>query len=420
MKRAAIYCRVSTEEQARHGYSIGAQLDNLRAYAKEHGYRVIGEYVDEGISARKPYKKRPALLRLLEVVEADGVDVILFVKLDRWFRNVAAYYQVQPILDAHNVAWQATLEDYETITSAGRFKVNIMLSVAEDEADRTSERIKFVLDAKKAKGEHLGGNAMIGFKREGKFVVPDPEQSELIHNIYREYIDTRSVAAVRNMLIRDYDIARNVQSLRRTLRNKCYIEIVGRETFQRAQELLSTRSQRNSTSPKRVYLFTSLLYCRDCGGRYKSHASKGIPYYSCYKHNVYGPSVCPNEKHIPESRLEKFLLDNIENAIRDYNVTIVSRQKPKRDNERIRRKMEKLKDLYLDDLITREVYERDYRALENELNVYEPLETPIDIDAVSDAIKLYGELSRESKKAFWSRTVRRIESDKNGQYFFTV
>ena len=54
-------------------------------------------------------------MRLLNDIEHDKVDIVLFCKLDRWFRSVQAYYQIQPILDAHNTAWQAIQEDYETI-----------------------------------------------------------------------------------------------------------------------------------------------------------------------------------------------------------------------------------------------------------------------------------------------------------------
>ena len=79
-------------------------------------------------------------MRLLSDVEAGKIDLILFIKLDRLFHNVADYYEVQKILDAHGVHWQTVLEDYETITSSGQFKVNIMLSVAQNEADRTSEK----------------------------------------------------------------------------------------------------------------------------------------------------------------------------------------------------------------------------------------------------------------------------------------
>ena len=419
MKRAALYARVSTEEQARHGYSIGAQVENLRAYAKEHGYQIVGEYVDEGISARKPYKKRPALLRLLDAVQADRVDLILFIKLDRWFRNVAAYHQVQPILEAHNVAWQTTLEDYETLTSSGRFKVNIMLSVAEDEADRTAERIRFVQDAKRAKGEWLNTSVLVGFKLENKKLVQDPDTVPIVQDLFQTFIDTRSCGVCRDMLHDKYKIDRSFATVRWLLRHKQYLDIVGREQFQRAQEILQSRSQRNSKTGS-VFLFTSISYCKECGGRVKACRVKGIAYYSCYNHDAFGSYRCPNRKHLPEHQIESFLLDNLEAAAKDYNAELAVKAQPRKDKARIQKKMEKLKDLYLDDLITKEVYERDYRALEADLNAWEPEIRPIDLSEIRSAVSLYKTLSMENKKAFWSRTTRRIEIDAAGQIFLTV
>ena len=151
--RIAIYCRVSTEEQVLHGYSLAAQEDALVSYAKENGLKIVKIYRDEGFSARKPIMKRKVMLELLEDVKAGLIDRILFVKLDRWTRNVSEFHSVQQILDRHNVTWQAILEDYNTITADGRLKLNIMLSVAENEADRTSERIRFTRNSRIQKGE---------------------------------------------------------------------------------------------------------------------------------------------------------------------------------------------------------------------------------------------------------------------------
>ena len=136
--RTAIYVRVSTEEQKIHGLSIEAQTEALDEWAKEHGVKVVGHYNDAGISARKKHTKRPERIRLLEDVKAGRVDLIVFTKLDRWFRNIAEYYKVQEILEANNVNWKTIHEDYDTSTASGRLKINIMLSVAQDEADRTS------------------------------------------------------------------------------------------------------------------------------------------------------------------------------------------------------------------------------------------------------------------------------------------
>ena len=140
--RVAGYARVSTQEQKLHGVSVAAQEQALADWAAEHGHEYVGCYNDAGISARSRYTKRPELLRLLQDVQAHRVELIIFTKLDRWFRNVGDYYEIQRVLDDCGVAWKAIWEDYETETASGRLKVNIMLSVAQDEADRTSERLK--------------------------------------------------------------------------------------------------------------------------------------------------------------------------------------------------------------------------------------------------------------------------------------
>ena len=151
--RVALYPRVSTEEQFLRGYSLQTQEEVLTQYSNDHGYKIVGVYRDEGHSARKPALKRKVMQELLADVQAGKIDRILFIKLDRWFRNVREYHKIQEILEANNVTWQATMEDYNTATADGRLKVNIMLSVAENESDRTSERIKFVFDGKRRRKE---------------------------------------------------------------------------------------------------------------------------------------------------------------------------------------------------------------------------------------------------------------------------
>lgn len=75
MKRAALYIRVSTEEQAMHGYSLNAQRDNLTSYAKEHNMLIVDYYVDEGASARKKYTTRKEFMRMLNDIQAGLIDI---------------------------------------------------------------------------------------------------------------------------------------------------------------------------------------------------------------------------------------------------------------------------------------------------------------------------------------------------------
>ena len=118
--RVVLYIRVSTDEQARHGYSLGAQREALREFCDTFQCQIVAEYSDDGVSARKEIRRRPGLLRVLEAVKAGGVDYVLFIKLDRWFRSVREYYRVQDVLEAAGTNWKAILEDYDTSTTNGR------------------------------------------------------------------------------------------------------------------------------------------------------------------------------------------------------------------------------------------------------------------------------------------------------------
>ena len=187
-QRAALYVRVSTEEQVMHGISLGAQRDRLLQFAEENNLIVVDIYEDEGISARKKYTKRPEMCRMLADVQKGLIDIIIFIKLDRWFRNVADFYEVQQILDKNNVNWIATEEDYDTTTANGRLHLNIKLSIAQDEADRTSERIKFVIAAKKARGEEWSVSHSIGFKIVDKKLVVDNETAPIVRTVFEEYL----------------------------------------------------------------------------------------------------------------------------------------------------------------------------------------------------------------------------------------
>lgn len=433
MKNAYIYARVSTDEQAKHGYSIGAQLDSLREYAAKHDYFVVNEYLDEGVSGQKGYKKRPALTAMLQ--RLDGIDVILFIKLDRWFRSVKLYYEVQDILDEHGVSWIATQEDYETVTSAGKFKVNIMLSIAQAESERTSERIKFVFDAKRAKGEKCSGKVPIGFKVENKFLAIDENGAEIVREVFSTYVDTHSIVAVQTMLREKHGLSYSYEGIKTILERRDYLgtddlpAIVDRETFRRAQELRASRSQRHSrTNANRIYLFAGMIYCRECGGRMRGSydAKNDHKYYGCAIRYTYGSARCKHSKYIREDAVEAYLLSNILSSIDEYNLRQQaeyeerSKTIQKKDPDKIKRKMQKLKDLYLDDLISKDVYEADYRRLQHELDsmtVYAP--KLIEKADIEQALSLYSTFTDESKKAFWNRIIRRIETENDGSIFFT-
>ena len=142
VKRAALYIRVSSDEQAKHGFSLPEQERDLTTYAHNHGFYIVGMYADEGTTARKALSRRHELMRLLDDVRAGRIDIIITKCLDRWIRNVADYYKVQDVLDEYNVQWECTQEEYNTTTTNGRLMLNLKLSIAQNESDQTSDRIK--------------------------------------------------------------------------------------------------------------------------------------------------------------------------------------------------------------------------------------------------------------------------------------
>lgn len=422
-ERAALYYRVSSEEQEKFGISLDAQRERLVEYAKENKLRIVGEFRDGGFSARKKWKSRPAFVSLIDAVKREEIDIILFIKLDRWFRNIADYYEVQQILDAHKVRWIAIMEDYDTTTANGRLNLNIKLSIAQDEADRTAERIKFVFDEKIKNGEVISGKVPLGYKIENKKPVIDPEAAPLAVEIFQHYIANRSIREVQRWLAAEKGMKISTTMVRCLIGNERYTgtwfgvkgfspALIDEKTFRTAQEILSVRSQRNAGFGRtdRVYLFTGLLFCAECGRRMKTYPVYGYVYYKCQSAEQWGN--CSLTRKYNEKQIEKYLLDNI---VSIFEGEITAREEKKaavRDKTpEIKRKIARLQELYINDLIDMDSYKAQYAELAQLLSQQEtPVEEP-DIEEILDPLSAYESMSRAAKKAFWSWLIKRIYVD---------
>lgn len=393
--RVALYARVSTQEQAQHGLSIGAQIAALEEWSKPHV--IVGEYIDAGVSGQSPIKKRPELQRLLH--NLDGVDLVVFTKLDRWTRNIREYYKAQDQLDAHGVAWRAIHEDYETETAAGRLKVNIMLSVAQDEADRASERVKAVFADKRRRGLLPTASAPIGLKVvNGKYEIT--EDAQRARDIFARYIATRSSTAVA------HEYGMTPAGVRYMLRNRVLEEqgVIDTETFEITQKILETRSQR-FVRTDRVYLFSGLCRCGKCGAALYAQTSKNLHYYRCGGRAEHG--ICEGIS-VSEPYIEQFLVDNVVRKCEEINLTIVKKQGKKPSVDKLTARMNKLTDLYLSDLITKEKYEVEYRKAQEAVEEARKRPQAIDTAQITNILGAYTSLSKNAKKAFWCRLVKRI------------
>lgn len=405
--RIACYARVSTEEQALHGLSIEAQLAALREFAGEQS---VGEYVDAGVSARIPIKKRPELQRLLRDVEAGKVDLVAFVKLDRWTRNIREYYKAQDVLDAHGVAWRALREDYETQTAAGRLKTNIMLAVAQDEADRTSERVKAVFEEKRRKGLTVNGHMPLGLDFCAGHPAPNAD-AEKVRELFARFVALRSLRACAAVSAEITGKRYTTTGLRQLLTNERYLTagIISPETWERVQAILSTHATRTVT-PGRVYLFSGLLVCPVCGAKMtaRTYHPRGheYVYYSCGR--AAKELKCPNHVCVREDLLERYMLDHVLAAVKDHNLRITKARKKPVDVDALQRKLDRLTDLYLDEAIEKDDFDRRAAPIRDAIRAARLTPQAVDTAEIRTALETYAGLSKTAQRAFWGFLVRRI------------
>lgn len=441
--RTALYIRVSTEEQAVHGLSLEAQQAALTKWATEHQCKIVGVYVDGGKTARKALNHRTELLRLLSDVEADKIDLIIFTKLDRWFRNIKDYYKVQEVLEKHHTDWKTIFENYDTTTANGRLYINIMLSLAQDEADRTSERIKAVFENKIKNGGYITRSVPIGYKVENSKVLVDKDTAEIAVDMFENYRTYNSYYGTRRYLTDKYGRYIDIASIKRALKNRLYIgeykgikdfcePLIEPQVFEEVQKIIETRNIKRPPSDY-DYIFTGMIVCGDCGRRLSGTTTKqkrkGGGYYEHHGYrcnSFYSTGNCRMNSSIGEKKIEKYLLENVASELEKYILSVESKQKrrkPKVDKTAIKHKMERLKDLYVNDLIDLDEYKADYAALQEKLAIEEPPPNlqPLKDFLSSDFKENYYKLDNIHRRILWRGIISKlvIGLDKKITIYFT-
>ena len=354
---------------------------------------------------------------------------------------------MQKILDAHNVAWKTTQEHYDTETTNGRLYINIRLSVAQDESDRDSDRIKFVFQNKVSRGEAIFGNPPLGLKVEDKHIVPDPETAPLVRELFRHYESHRSISRAVREVGEQFGRILWLDGTRRMLANPLYKGVyrdnltyceplIPPEEFDRVQELLKERSIRHNQTG-RIYLFSGLLVCSECGrkmaGRYATTKRKAHNWeyhlYRCPTAMQY--HRCPHRKEVNEEKLEAWLLEHIQEELNAYQMqweaSASAPVRPKVDKAAILRKLEKLKQLYIDDYITLEEYQTDYQKYRGKLDAEQPKPQRPDFDRLRTCLNAefqtgYTAMSPIQRRDFWHSIIKeiRLNTENSPQILFRV
>ena len=442
--RVASYLRVSTEEQKRHGDSLATQRGHIQKYFNENSNAIhVGEYADEGISANK-LKKRTELQRLLNDVKNGKIDLIIFTKLDRWFRSVAKYYKIQDVLNENNVSWQAILEDYETLTANGRFKVNIMLAVAEQERDRDSDRIKDVFQYKVSQGQPITGAQPFPFmikEIDGiKRVVHNPKTEAMTYD-WIEHLKTYNSLRGSNVYINEkYDKAFDYTTISNLIKNTmlygsyrgndnyCQPYMTKKE-FDTLQDALKKNVRFRTTN--HIHLFTKMVKCPYCGqnligfnSRYISKKTgKTTISYMLRCENRYRPhkknNPCKFKHSIYEHEIEDYLIQNLNKLIESYISSLDIKEEKKKtvsidkQKKKLKEEMERLNTMYQKGRITYEKYDTSYEELENKLKTLVPVEPQKDVSRLkkildTNYIENYKKADKADKKAFWNSIIKEI------------
>jgi site-specific DNA recombinase len=204
--RCAIYTRKSSEEGLEQSFnSLDAQRESSEAFIlsqRQEGWRVVPtRYDDGGYSGGT--MERPALKRLLQDVEAHRVNVIVVYKVDRLTRSLSDFAKIVEAFDARGVSFVSVTQQFNTTSSMGRLTLNILLSFAQFEREVTGERIRDKIAASKKKGMWMGGLVPFGYDLEGRKLVPNSKESELVNRIYSLYLKVGCVSKLAVQLDRD-------------------------------------------------------------------------------------------------------------------------------------------------------------------------------------------------------------------------
>lgn len=453
MRRAALYIRVSTLEQAQEGYSVGEQRERLIAYCKAQDWLIADIYVDGGYTGSN--LNRPGIQKLMS--ETEKFDVVLVYKLDRLSRSQRdTLYLIEEIFRPNKVDFVSMQESFDTSSPFGKAMIGLLAVFAQLEREQIKERTWMGRVARAKTGlHHGGGNIPIGYDYEDGKLIVNPYEAEQVRKIYEWYLSGASLKAITDKLqdagyTNKYSSYNSWSSVRNILENETYIgrlhfgdvvvdhaheAIITEEQFNAAQILRGKRREQfGSHAFQSKHVLTGLLFCGHCGGRYYLRNTGKYSYYACYSRtkqmkNMIKDPNCQNKiwkgaelEAIVDARIRE-LLSSPEMAAE----IAASRSKPtpvsknadieKRLRE-IDKQIGKLMELYQHDDIPPELLGERINKLYNERTALESTLAPVVEDEampfdlvealISDAAQVWDFADESQKRRILQSLVSRI------------
>ena len=304
-KKCGLYLRVSTEDQAREGFSLPEQKERLETFCKFKGYEIVDYYEDAGISA-KTGNYRPEFERLKNDIKAKRINTIVALKLDRITRSIFDWEKLITFLDENNAYIDCANDEINTTSANGKMISRLLMSVSQNEIERTSERTKVGL-AGAIKQGHIPHVAPLGYKHENKTLVIDYSTKDVVVRIFELYYEGYSYQKISNLFNEEKVLGKTnwrdstIQTIleneiykgdfvhgKRTKHPTYYEDVVEPIVSKEMWEDCQVQKKKNSKSYQRTltYLYLQKLKCPKCnrilGGKATTKKNgKAYYYYYC-------------------------------------------------------------------------------------------------------------------------------------------
>jgi len=391
---AGLYPRVSTDDQVREGFSLDEQEKEMKKLCMYKNYQIYKVYREEGVSAKN--MNRPKFQEMLQDLKDGKINRIIVYKLDRLTRSIQDLEVICKLIEKYHCSLDSVSEEINTDTATGVFFIRMTTILAQLEIERTSERTKFGLKGA-AKNGHFCGKAPIGYRKINKELVIDDLESEVVKEIFDDYVNGLSVCTITKKLNNKNALNRNwrTTTIDRMLSNYIYCgdylygkraknmkpihlenicpAIIDKETF----KMVQTQKERNlkNYTRKHTYVYMQKIVCSKCnkimGG--SSTTSRNKPTQIYYKCNCCNTRI--NEKKI-EKPLMLFLNDMLDYYLlidnnfksffnEDLNIEI---NKYNKMLDKCNKKLKKIKEAYLDDLIDKDEFITEEKAIKSQIN----------------------------------------------------
>ena len=262
--RAAVYVRVSTEEQSEEGYSLAAQKSFLKDYCEAEDWKIADVYEDDGYSGRNI--KRPEYTRMMN--DHDKWDVLLVLKMDRIHRNSRNFMGMMDNLNKMDKKFVSATESLDTTNALGRFAVDMIQRIAQLESEQIGERTYFGMEEKaktmsntEKESKTMGFNAPYGYTLNDGILLSAPEELGTVQCIFMDYLDGATMDSIAYKLNMKGQLTKkgnpwNIYNIRNILHNPIYAgymrwgevlikhfaqTAVSSDEYNHVQELISSR-----------------------------------------------------------------------------------------------------------------------------------------------------------------------------------